>query len=234
MTITLKEHGIYRRRDGRIVGPIARYAPHPPERPFEVEGLAYFSDGTWFAKGEKNDADLIEEIVVGEGWIAWNGGNQPVAGDVVVDVVPLFPGSAWLRDRAKYWSWDTKTNPILAYRVVEEAKAATASPNMDWLFVLLRDRIRELEAQLSSHRTLLCVRSEHAGRYLDRARVAEARVADIERQNADLQAANNRLLERARAAEAATAEALSRLSNANGVLGKLRDAVSDLLGAQET
>ena len=128
--IEIKEHGIYERRDGVIVGPAKGNVFLGKIKGFHIRapsgdllfydprnGGAALDDGQTFA-------DLIREIVVSEGWLPWNGGDKPVWENAQVDVI--------LRDeiqkqtRGPYpgggvcWSWQGPPScNVVAYRVIE-------------------------------------------------------------------------------------------------------------------
>ena len=64
---------------------------------------------------------IIEEIVVGEGWLPWNGGTNPVGEEIVEAHVdgrdrryPL------MKMRASIFDWDANRKPILAYRAISK------------------------------------------------------------------------------------------------------------------
>lgn len=123
-TLVVREHGIYKRRDGEIIKIIR---PH-----FDTGGGAawtdgvhtYRRDGSWAGDQAPNGYDLVREIVVGEGWKLWNGGIMVGGADERVDVVTR-ECVAGLSDvirncRAAIirWSHEGKSDDILAYREV--------------------------------------------------------------------------------------------------------------------
>lgn len=59
MTITLKIGKYYRRRDGKVVGPIK--SRHAEEYPFLCDGESYQPNGKWWGNGAYN-IDLIAEV----------------------------------------------------------------------------------------------------------------------------------------------------------------------------
>ncbi len=145
-----------------------------------------------------------------------------------------------------YMSWDTKvlvnkTSPhevregdrVLGYYIWdrdhwnwEELKQSPKwGTPADWQKVEqsykleLEQRITELEAQLSACHPVLEMRSKQAEEYAERVRKADQRVAETERQNADLQASNNQLLLRARAAE----DRLLRIVGVASEIGPLKN-----------
>lgn len=73
--IKLKEHGIYRRRDGKIVGPAKPYYVNKVY-PWLVESSpagqeVYTECGEYSVGRKEHSLDLIKEIIVGEGWRPW-------------------------------------------------------------------------------------------------------------------------------------------------------------------
>lgn len=121
MTITIQEHGIYERRDGEIVGPAI---PLEGSLTFmwKIGPRSYMNNGAFTVSGI-NAHDIIREIVVGPGWLPHNGGGNP-AGGIPVQYVLNYGamGVAFSKDL----NWGRKPgNPyIVAYRIIEEAKAA--------------------------------------------------------------------------------------------------------------
>ena len=61
-------------------------------------------------------------------WIEWNGGECPVAGDVVVDVKRR-DGQVSQADQFSEWRWSHWPDPsdIVAYRLVDAPRASTES-----------------------------------------------------------------------------------------------------------
>lgn len=133
--IQIKEHGIYRRRDGRIVGPAVR--DDDDKNHLVIDNCNYVDGGSglWVGPITPFPCDLIEEIVVGEGWKPWNGGAQPCDNVHVelmlgrVDAAPFKPlpirqsGKTWA-NRVDWAGEDEETHGgIIAYRVIPAACA---------------------------------------------------------------------------------------------------------------
>lgn len=109
----IREHGIYRRRDGLIVGPIRRSG----------DGIFRWTDGsgTWTDDGRylcnrsRRKEGLVKEIVVGNGWFPWNGGTNPVAGRLV-EVIYLNGSKLSEPYPSEGLKW---TDAIVAYRPID-------------------------------------------------------------------------------------------------------------------
>lgn len=120
----VREHGIYERRNGKIVGP-ARGRGDFVTRPWEISGNAYTTDGREdpYQGDRALPLDLIREIIVGEGWRPWNGGLVFAEADERVDIVTRQCAAGLgsvVRNCAAFalrWSHEGKPDDILAYRV---------------------------------------------------------------------------------------------------------------------
>ena len=127
--LAIKEHGIYQRRDGKIVGPI-HSMPHSPffagpgpyfAPPAGDDGWVYKIDGTTNSD-QHHQFDLVREIVVGEEWRPWNGGALFGADpDATIDIVTRdMAGTPSLGHVADHLDWRhlNCSSDILAYRNV--------------------------------------------------------------------------------------------------------------------
>lgn len=121
MAIEIKEHGIYERRDGKIVGPAVRSGGI--DFPWTVGDRSYTPVGGYIGHSPGTAIDLISEIVVGENWIPHNGGENPAPGKVVEVMVRCGPPARPARkSEAWEWAWSGMSDEILAYRIIEEAE----------------------------------------------------------------------------------------------------------------
>lgn len=134
MTISVKEHGIYQRRDGLVEGPMA-----PRKNPLEpyfrthpwsstrigTPNYSWTDDGRFGPRIDSvSSEDLVREIVVGEGWKPWSGGENPVPGTLVKICMRSWHCTTQESARSR-WSHAGFPGDILAYRIVEQ-KAAPA------------------------------------------------------------------------------------------------------------
>lgn len=127
--LVVREHGIYQCRDGKIVGPVRMGAFGPT-----VDGQIYHPTGE-VLRGSSRPADLVREIVVGEGWKPWNGGVKIAssAGEKV-DIVTreyVTNGGTTVRNCAAFalrWHHEGQPDDILAYREVSNADEPPFKP----------------------------------------------------------------------------------------------------------
>lgn len=117
----IREHGIYERRDGVIVAWVKTDKSTFCDFPFNVGGELYIADGR-FSEVREDPRDLIREIVVGPGWLPWNGVGNP-APDKHVEV-------AWRNGNVRGIFWTQELDwahtgigtDILAYRIVKQTE----------------------------------------------------------------------------------------------------------------
>lgn len=117
-TLTVKLHGIYERRDGRIVG-IMRFTPDGVLATQDDGEVVYAATGRANYHGcNDTPKDLIRQIIVGKDWRPWNGGDCPVYREARVDYVMRDSGPL-LGERASVLTWENDGSPynIIAYRV---------------------------------------------------------------------------------------------------------------------
>lgn len=131
MAIDIKDNGIYERRDGRIAGPVLLTKMGAYK--WGDKNNAWLEDGRFSEVPGGNALDLVREIVVGPGWMPWNGGGEAPLGKNVVCIRRDIPGEC--SPSLAEWNWAGRIPQpydILAYRIIEEAETAKEDGRDEW------------------------------------------------------------------------------------------------------
>lgn len=209
MSLQPKLHGIYERRDG-VIDACTSLTDDGALVCMGMGNTVWKGSGRHpISVGREHERDLIREIVVGEGWLPWNGGENP-APNSRVDYVVRAGAMNWEPRPSDLlvWQWKGSPSDIVAYRVVKEKAEPVPSQ-----VIPPRDQFERINELLKANNALV-----------ERARKADHRGDELA---ADLAAAIARAHNAEARAEALAAELAEKIRDANDTFDAFHAEVAE-------